>query len=103
MFSVQCVLSFQSLDVTKIVSFQAFKDAWTGGRDLNLRHLPVTPPPPHHTSLFGLPETWTQEEVILYELLFVTGISYFHYITRVVLEVSDALGVCVCVRERECV
>ena len=76
-----------------MVSFQALKDAWTGGRDLNMRNLPVTPPPPHDTSLFGLPDTWTQEEVILYELLFVTGISYFHYITRVVLEVSDALGV----------
>lgn len=83
-------LSFESVDVTKIVSFQALIDAWKGGRDANMRSLPAVPPA---TSLFALPVTWTQEDFILYELLFITGISYFHYITRVVLEVSDSLGI----------
>jgi hypothetical protein len=31
----------------------------------------------------------------LYELLVITGVSYFHYVFRIVLEVSGALNVSV--------
>ena len=30
---------------------------------------------------------------MLFQLLFITGISYFHYIFRVIIEVADVLNV----------
>jgi len=72
------------------VSLHALTQAWGGGRDYNMHGLPTVPLP---TTLVPLPELRTQEDFVLYELLLITGVSYFHYVLSVVIEVSEALGI----------
>ena len=83
-------LSFGMADVWQFFSPQGILEAWGDGRNFNMRGLPADPIP---SPLFSLPTKWTQEDLVLYELLAITGVSYFHYVIRVVLEVSDALQI----------
>ena len=95
-FVVSCC--FSDVNCWDVVSLQALRGAWQGGRDYNMQGMPseaVREPVSTMFTLFVQPPVWTQEDFLLYELLVITGVSYFHYVFRIVLEVSGALNVSV--------
>lgn len=90
--ALQCLvqLSSANVDLWRFLSIPEIHQAWIDGRNFNMRGMPADPTP---IRLFSLPAEWTVEDFVLYELLFITGVSYCHYVVRVVLEVSDALQI----------